>query len=143
MRESLRAHWSPQPVWSCYFLQRCGPGRRSYGSQRRCARRLWRPETAAWSRETSGWNLVDLGGHDEIAFGQAVDAVRPQRDFHFAPREQNVGMMALLFREDSDAVHEVERLLEIWKFEGARAVVFVDDLPVGKLVAETMEFVAL
>jgi len=84
--------------------------------------------------------LIDLRGHDEVAFGQAVDFVRPQGDLGFAPGQQDIGMVALLLGHGSYAVHEGEGLLEIGKGEGAREVVLVDDLPVGELVAEVVEF---
>ena len=66
------------------------------------------------SRSFLGWiKLVDLGRHDEVALGQAVDLVRPHGNFRFAPGQQDVGMMSLLLRDLSHPVHEVERLLEI------------------------------
>jgi hypothetical protein len=41
---------------------------------------------------------VDLRRHDEVAFSQPVNLMRPQGDFGLSPRQQNVGMMSLLLR---------------------------------------------
>ena len=46
-----------------------------------CSEQLGRAKTVIL-REHS----INLGGHDEIAFGEAVDLVRPDRDFGLAPR---------------------------------------------------------
>jgi len=62
--------------------------------------------------------------------------VRPDSDFGFSPREQDVGMVALLLGDCAHAIHEVERLLKIRKLERAREVMLVDNLPVWKLVGE-------
>src|SRR5216683_6778338 len=48
--------------------------------------------------------LIDLRSHDEVAFGQTIDLVGPNRDFHSAPREINVGMMTLFFCQLADFV---------------------------------------
>ena len=93
--------------------------------------------------ELLGIKLVNLGGHDEITLAEAVDLVRPQRDLSFAPGEQNVGMMALLLRDRTYAIDEVERLLEIGKLECAGDVVLVDDVPVGELMAKRVKFRAV
>src|SRR5580658_216704 len=88
---------------------------------------------------TRSAQLVDFGGKDEIAFGEAVDLVGPGGDFRFAPREQNIGMMSLLFGDGAHFVHERERLLEIGEREGARDVVPVDYLPLRHLLCEGVE----
>jgi hypothetical protein len=49
-------------------------------------------------------------------------------------------MMALLFCERADAVHEGKGFLEVGEGEGTSDVVLIDDLPVGELVAEVVEF---
>ena len=85
---------------------------------------------------------VNLCGHDEVALGEAVDLVRPKRDFGFAPGEQNVGMMPLLFGQSAQAIHEIERLLEIGKGERASDVVLVDHAPVGDDFVQRLEVLA-
>jgi hypothetical protein len=72
---------------------------------------------------------VDFGGHDEVAFGETVDLVRPESDFGFAPGEEDVGMMSLLFGERTDTVDEVERLLEVGELELAVKMMLVGDGP--------------
>lgn len=90
----------------------------------------------------AGLELVDFGGEDEVGFGEAVDFVGPGSNFGFAPREQNIGMMALLLGELADSVDEVERLAEIGEGEDARDVMRVDDAPVRDLLGEFFEFFA-
>ena len=48
-------------------------------------------------------------------------------------------MMSLLFGNGTDAVHEIEGLLEIWEIESARNVVLVHHRPVRKLMAQVVE----
>src|SRR5580704_5389592 len=86
---------------------------------------------------------VNLRGHDEVALGEAVDLVRPERDFGFAPGQQNVGMMTLFFGERSYAIHEIERLLEVGEGEGASDVVLVDHAPPRNNFVQRLEFLAL
>ena len=57
--------------------------------------------------------FVDLCREDEIALGQSVDLVRPDLDLRDAPAETDVRMMALLFREITDAIHKVEGFAKI------------------------------
>ena len=47
---------------------------------------------------------------DKIALCQAIDLVRPDLEPDFAPGEEDVGVMALLFRELPYPNGEVERL---------------------------------
>ena len=54
---------------------------------------------------------VNLRRHDEVALGQAVNLVGPERDLGLAPRQQNIRMMSLLFGQRSDAIDELQRLL--------------------------------
>jgi hypothetical protein len=86
-----------------------------------------------------GIELINLCGHDEVAFRQAVDLVRPECDFGLAPGEKDVRMMTLIFGHFADAVHEIQRLLEIGKLEGSCEVMFVDDFPVRQLMAQVMQ----
>src|SRR5687767_6220553 len=43
------------------------------------------------------FQLVDLGGQDEIALHQPVDLVGPDGDLHLTPGEADIGMVALCF----------------------------------------------
>jgi len=72
---------------------------------------------------------VNLRSHDEVAFGQTVDLVRPERDFHAAPGEINVRMMTLLFREFADFVGEGERFAKVFEGKVFLQVMAVYDLP--------------
>ena len=94
---------------------------------------------------SSGWEkLVDLRGEYKIAFRQAVDLVRPQRQFHLAPRQINVGMVVLLLGQFADAIGEIERLAEVWELEFPFQMVFADDLPAWiQLLRERVEIIAL
>jgi hypothetical protein len=83
-----------------------------------------------WS---AGIQLINFRCHDEIAFRQAIDLVRPESNFDFTPGEQNVGMVPLLFGDLAHFVNEGERLLEVWKRERTGDVVLVDYLPVSPL----------
>src|SRR5439155_2697059 len=72
-----------------------------------------------------GVRVVDLGGEDEVAFGQAVDFVGP--DFHpdLAPGEKDIGVMPLLLRDSTYLVGEVQGGLEVRKFEFLLDVVII------------------
>ena len=85
---------------------------------------------------------VDFGGHDEVTFGEAVDLVRPQGDFGFAPDQQDVGMVALLFGERADFIDEIERLLEVGKLELAVKVMLVGNIPLRYASAQLLNFFA-
>src|ERR1700683_242145 len=80
-------------------------------------------------RGWSPYQPVDLRGHDEIALGEAIDLVRPERDFRFAPGQQNIRMVPLLLGQRTHTIHEIERLLKVGKWEGASDVVLVDHAP--------------
>src|ERR1035437_7733949 len=96
--------------------------------------------SANLSRRTCMWEMsfnlrcaqpVNLCRHDEIALGQAVDLVGPQRDLGLAPCQQNVRMMSLLLGQSSHAIDELERLLEVGELELAVKVMFLRDCPLG------------
>ena len=57
--------------------------------------------------------LVDCGREREIAFGDAAGVVRPGLDIGAAPREVDIGMVALLLRHGADAIDEVQGAAEI------------------------------
>ena len=87
--------------------------------------------------------LIDLCGHDEIAFGEAIDFVSPESDLHFTPGEKNVGMMSLLLGDFPDTVHKSQRGFEIGKSVGAGDMVLVHNFPmreVGQLFVDVGEF---
>src|SRR5260370_31617579 len=87
-----------------------------------------------------------LGRHNQVAFGEAVNLVGPQRDFGLPPGKQDVGMVALLLSQGSDSIHKVQGLLEVRESEGAGDVVLVDHLPVarvGELLVDFGYFLAL
>ncbi len=86
-----------------------------------------------------GLKLINFRGEDEIAFGQAVDLVGPNLDFNFSPGEKNVGVVALLLRQLTDAVHKIECLAKVGKFESFREMVLVRDGPPLHLLLEDCE----
>jgi len=72
---------------------------------------------------------VNLCSHNEIALGEAVDLVRPHRDLGFAPGQQNIRMMPLLFGERSHSIHEIKCLFEVRELEQASDVMLIDHAP--------------
>ncbi len=84
-------------------------------------------------------NAVDFGRHDEIALGQAVDLVRVNRHFRFAPGQQNVGVVALLLRDCAGTVHKGERFLKIGEFKRLVQMMLSDYLPIGQLIFERVQ----
>src|SRR5207244_13382063 len=87
--------------------------------------------------------LVDLGGHDEVAFSKAVDLVGPQRNFGAAPGQQNVGVMTLLLGYLAHSIYKIQGLPEIRKCEISGEVVLVDHLPHWHFLPQISEFLAL
>jgi hypothetical protein len=49
----------------------------------------------------------------------------------------------LLLGKSAYAVHELERCLEIGEFEGAHEMVFFHDVPVGQLMTQVVQRLAL
>jgi len=86
---------------------------------------------------------VDLRGHDEVTFRKAVDLMRPQRDPGLAPREQNVGMVALFLGQRADAIYEGERFDEIGKGKCTVKVMLVDHVPLRNALVQRLKFFAL
>jgi len=76
---------------------------------------------------------VDFCGEHEIAFGEAIDLVRENRDLYPAPGEKQIRMMPLLFRDGSGPIHEIESGTEIRKSKDPMQVVFIHYLPFGEL----------
>jgi hypothetical protein len=76
---------------------------------------------------------VDLGSENEIAFGEPIDLVRPDRDPDLAPRERDIRVMALVFGKLSDLIHEAQGRLEIRESQLPFQMVVINDLPLGNL----------
>jgi hypothetical protein len=51
-------------------------------------------------------------------------------------------MMALFFGYGSDSIDKIQSLLEIREGEFAGDVMLIDHVPIGKLMAESMELLA-
>src|ERR1700722_7437253 len=83
---------------------------------------------------------VDLGGHNKIALGQAVDLVRPHRDFSFAPRKKDIGMMSLFFGQFSNLVYEIQGLFEIGKLKLTRQMMLGDHVPLRNGFEQVLQF---
>src|SRR5258706_15737772 len=97
------------------------------------ALRASRGGLTAWPAEDGRLVLVDLRGEDEVALGQAVDLVRPDRHAHLSIRQIDVGVMPLLFGNSTDLVREGQGTLEILERERLLDVVIVDDRPAVNL----------
>ena len=66
-------------------------------------------ESIAYSAPHLNRHLVDLGGQDEVVFGEAADGVGPQDDPDLAIAfEMEVGVMPFFFGERGDLVEEVD-----------------------------------
>ena len=77
--------------------------------------------------------LIDFGSKDEVALSEPVDLVCPDLDLSFAPRQVDIGMMALVLGNGAGTVHEVESGLEIRKLEFFFDVMIVHDVPIVDL----------
>src|SRR5215468_12329576 len=90
-----------------------------YGSSAGAGRRnkLMRVGLLSRSRRRSWLHLregaVALGGENKIAFGQALDLVRPDRHPDAAPGEREIGVMVLLLGDRTDAVDQRQRASEV------------------------------
>ena len=67
----------------------------------------------------------------------------PGSDFGLAPGKKDIGMMAFLFRDGADAVHESERGLEIGEGKRAVDVVVVHHSPLRHLLGQGNKLKAL
>src|SRR5712692_1152238 len=74
--------------------------------------------------------LIDLGCKDEIAFGQPIDLVGPERDPDFPPGEIDIWMMTLLLGQVPHHPGKLQRLPKVPEGERPLQVVPVDHLPV-------------
>ena len=73
--------------------------------------------------------LVDLRGQDEIAFGQAVDLVRPDGYLGVSPTETDVRMVPLRFGKFAYLIDELLCFAEVENFVELLQVVFVHNFP--------------
>src|ERR687886_1571495 len=97
-------------------------------------------------RGTSGrqrLDRVDLGRENEVALGEAVYLVRPDRNLDLAPAEADVGVMPLLLGKLAHLVDEAQSLTEVLEPENPPQVVLLDDLPFRDLSPEQVEFLSL
>src|SRR5215471_16824637 len=86
---------------------------------------------------------IDLRREDEVALGQSVDLVRPDRHRDLAPGEVDVRVVSLFLREDANFVGKRESGLEIGKLEGALQMMLINELPSRELGTEALELFAL
>ena len=83
---------------------------------------------------------VYLGRQDEVALGEAVYDVGEDLHLHPSPGEAYVWMMALFFGYCSAAVHEGQRLPEVFEEELAPEVMLFYYAPFRKLMVKFFEF---
>jgi hypothetical protein len=84
--------------------------------------------------------LIDFRRENEIAFGEAVNFVRPHGYFRFSPGKQDIRVMALLLRNCTHFIHERECLHEIRKFKRSGNVMAVHNRPLRHLRCESFQF---
>src|SRR5579864_4536495 len=75
--------------------------------------------------------LIHLCREYEVAFGQAVDFVGPQRQLYLSPRKVNVGMVVPLLGQFADAVREIKRSTEVLKIVFPLQVMPANDAPIA------------
>ena len=69
---------------------------------------------------------VDLRGENEVVLRQSADRVRRELDRGPSPPDEQIWMMSLVFRNNGDVVHKVDRLRKILEPEPLR-----DRLPIA------------
>src|ERR687886_1785365 len=97
-------------------------------------------------RGTSGrqrLDRVDLSREDEVALGEAVYFVRPDRNLDLTPAEADVGVVPLLLGELAHLIDEAQSLAEVLEPEDPPQVVLLDDLPFGDLSLERAKLLSL
>src|SRR5262249_18539441 len=82
---------------------------------------------------------VALGREDKVAFRQSVDFVRPDLHLRSPPGEEDVRMVALLFGDGANAVHEVQGLHEVLEPVLLLEVVVVDHAPTLELREQRLD----
>jgi hypothetical protein len=66
--------------------------------------------------------------------------VGPDRDFGFAPRRQDIGVMILFLRNFANSVGKGQGIDEVGELEFFLKMMFVDDLPVvSKYLVQPLE----
>lgn len=85
--------------------------------------------------------VVDLGGENKIADGEAIALMVPEGEFDFAPGEVEIRVVLDFLGELANFDGEGEGLLEVFEFVFAFEVVALDDFPGGaELVGEFFDF---
>ena len=73
--------------------------------------------------------LTNFRGQHEVAFGEAVDDVRVDRDLHLSPGQAEVRVVVFGFRDRADPIDEGQRGREIRKLEHPGEMVPIHHLP--------------
>jgi len=81
---------------------------------------------------------VNLGGQDEIAFGEPVNGVSPDRDVDPSPCQEHVRMVSLVFGDLAYLIDEAQCLFEVGKLKHTLNMMFVDHAPGGHLLVERL-----
>ena len=84
-------------------------------------------------------NFVNLSCHDEVAFRQPVDFVRPDLHTDFPPGKIQVRMMPFLLGDGARAIYKFQRPLKIGEIVRFGEVVFVHHVPAAYLPFEVFE----
>lgn len=53
----------------------------------------------------------------------------PERDGYFAPCKEQIGVVVLLLRDCSDAVHELQSLRKVFKTQRFLQMMIIEDFP--------------
>src|ERR1700692_759969 len=72
------------------------------------ARKQCIPQSQSSNPTTARLQFIDFRRQNEIALGQTVDLMRPNRDLRFAPAKANIRMMSLLLGQRANAVDELK-----------------------------------
>src|SRR5688500_13639766 len=79
---------------------------------------------------------LDLRGHDEVAFGQAVDLVGPEQYLHLTPANVQVRVVPLLLGDQRQRVDEINRLDEVFELERPGEPLLLVELPAENLTEQ-------
>src|SRR5690348_8404299 len=96
---------------------------------RRSAPARWRLEFGYWRLQLFSQELVCFRRENEIAFGQPVDLMGPDRQFDFSPGEVDVRMVALGLRQFSHSVRKLQGFAKVFEFIFLLQMVLVFDSP--------------
>ena len=87
--------------------------------------------------------LIHLRREDKIILAQAIDVMRPNRQFYFAPGEKNVRVMIFRFGDFPNEVGKIQGLTEVFEREFFLQVMLVHHLPrITELVRNLLECIA-